>query len=126
MRAQAAMSADSSSGQDPQPDRLGAQPEHHDGEPCEPPTDLLYGSSDRSGTGRVDAPSGPRGVGGWFADPTPGADDHGRVVPCRSCGTPLSQPRIDVGLPTCTNCCPSAPSTPTAVHGAASQLDAAS
>ena len=51
VRAQAAMSADSSSGQDPQPDRLGAQPEHHDGEPCEPPTDLLYGSSDRSGPG---------------------------------------------------------------------------
>ncbi len=126
MSAQAAMGAESSSWQNPHPGVLEVQPEHHGGEPCPPPDDLLYGSPDRSRPGRIDAPPGPPGVGGWFADPTPAADDHGRVARCGNCGTPLPQPRVDYGLTTCRNCRPGAASTPTPVHGAASPLDAPS
>ncbi len=84
-------------------------------DPLQPQHDLLYGSPDAP----PDAPSatpagapgrlvGPdvqgRGSGRSFADSAPGVDDHGRPVPCDSCGTALSQPRIDYGLTACPNC----------------------
>lgn len=74
--------------------------------------DLLYGSPsphhdaplrDYAPSG-AQSPSGAKSPGGWFGDPTAGVDEHGRPVGCRSCGAPLSQPRIDYGLTTCRNC----------------------
>lgn len=88
-----------------------------------PQDDLLYGSSDAPPVASSAPPAGARGgvagpdvrgrgSGGWFADPAPGVDDHGRPVPCDSCGTALSQPRIDYGLTACPNCRRSTQATP--------------
>lgn len=82
------------------------------------PDDLLYGSPSphHDPPPRDCAPSGAPSRGGWFSDPTAEVDEHGRSVGCRSCGTPLSQPRIDYGLTTCPVHRPApSPATPEAI-----------
>jgi len=128
--------APASPAQDPQTALLpaGRAQEHPD--PGQPPDDLLYGSSELAnpahdvaaglppGTAALDPGPPALGVqGGWFADPTPGVDDHGQRVRCRVCRTLLSQPRIDYGLTTCPACRIVVASTTTRTRAATSTLD---
>jgi hypothetical protein len=97
---------------------------------CEPPAsapaDLLYGFSDAVNRppGAVVRAGGARSAsrcpsGSGFADPTPGVNQRGRLVPCMVCGTGLSQPRIDLGLNNCPRCRPAGQPSPVRAAAAA-------